>query len=341
MVKLIHVVFWRILAVFLVFLSVSVLYQFVRTRLKGNKMPRKNTNFHWYDFGVVDSLHEDGTYLYVQNTKGDERKISISAYKDSVPILRDKIKKLVGEHCWLRVSKNTANWSEEKWFSDIDIDKNKDNFLEFGDDKEVESNEELKKKLEKTEKERDEEAEGRKKAEAHENTKEKLIKAEKENADMRTNPPVTKGDKKIEERDEGADKQVKREESAKKIKQMIKKVGEKREIIVNGHPQRLLALCTGIEMHGSRKNLEVEIKSLPDKKSGCDVEVVGQNKITHVILGVNDASRIYAATFFHPERENFDRALKKLGYARNSLKDRTDIDFVDLHHKVVAQMDEM
>ena len=310
-------------------------------------MPRKNTNFHWYDFGVVDSLHEDGTYLYVRNTKDDERKISISAYKDSVPILRDKIKELVGEHCWLRVSKNTANWSEEKWFSDIDIDKNKDNFLEFGDDKEVESNEELKKKLEKTEKERDEEAEGRKKAEAlakKMSDDKDQMGAERDDAIRKILPMQEKlaaveGKEKIEERDKGADEQKKREQWAKKLQERNIKIGDTEAIIVNGHPRRLLALCAGVEML-NKKILNVKFIS-SFKENVCDVEVIDYNKTARVALGFDVNNRIVAATFFHPERENFDRALKKLGYARNSLKDRTDIDFVDLHHKVVAQMDEM
>ena len=317
-------------------------------------MPRKNTNFHWYDFGVVDSLHEDGTYLYVRNTKDDERKISISAYKDSVPILRDKIKKLVGEHCWLRVSKNTANWSEEKWFSDIDIDKNKDNFLEFGDDKEVESNEELKKKLEKTEKERDEatarankeEARAKRISDEKEEIRGKNNELEKENAYMRENPPSAEGEKKGRERNEKADEDAKREQWAKELQKRKIGMGQEHAIGVRGHARRLLALCAGIKMPENQTRLNVKIKS-DLKGTKCDVEVEGQNKTTRVALGAENKDGVFAATFFHPEEEKFNKALKKVsiegetGHTRESLKDRNDIDLVKIHSEVVAQMDEM
>ena len=79
------------------------------------------TNFKWYDFGVVKGFDVVGKHLYVQNTKGDKRKISIYKYRTSIERIKNKINEFKGQHCRLRVSQNTAKWPKKIWFSDIEV----------------------------------------------------------------------------------------------------------------------------------------------------------------------------------------------------------------------------
>ncbi len=80
---------------------------------------RKTGNFVWNHFGILSNSYEEGTYLYIVNQDGEERKISMSAYAETIPNLKEKIESLKEKPVSFRTSQNTAKWPASEWFSDI------------------------------------------------------------------------------------------------------------------------------------------------------------------------------------------------------------------------------
>ncbi len=101
--------------------------------------------FVWNEFGVLVPHQEDDWYLYAINEEGAERQISKRKYPN-YPKIREKLEILVGKRVQLRTSKNTSNWSEEKWFSDVSLANT--NVEDEDHEQNVENINELKKKIE-------------------------------------------------------------------------------------------------------------------------------------------------------------------------------------------------
>ncbi len=78
--------------------------------------------FSWNNFGVLARQSEDDLYLYIHNQNGGSRKIRKDKYEARLPNLRQKIQTLIGQPIIFCTSQNTADWTENKWFSDIDVD---------------------------------------------------------------------------------------------------------------------------------------------------------------------------------------------------------------------------
>jgi hypothetical protein len=95
--------------------------------------------FSWNNFGILAGQSEDEKYFYIHNQNGSDRQISKAAYRSSLPNLRLKVKRLIGKPVLFRTSQNTSDWTESKWFSDIDIDEqglqNPDHIVPFTDPK--------------------------------------------------------------------------------------------------------------------------------------------------------------------------------------------------------------
>lgn len=84
-------------------------------------MPRRFRNFVWNEFGVLAYINppEDLKFLKVRNVEGKECKMSKERYRDSCQRIREKLEPLIGKRVDLRTSKNTRDWNEDIWFSDV------------------------------------------------------------------------------------------------------------------------------------------------------------------------------------------------------------------------------
>ena len=77
-------------------------------------------NFVWNNFGTLTDVSKSDKYVLVQNSEGKSLKMSIYTYKESALSVFEKALNLQGQIVRVRTSKNTANWSEEEWFSEIE-----------------------------------------------------------------------------------------------------------------------------------------------------------------------------------------------------------------------------
>ena len=102
-------------------------------------------NFLWQDFGELTRYTEQGSYLFIENSSGDQRKISLRAYAPTIPRIKNKLNELIGKPVQVRTSKNTNDWDENVWFSDVSLADT--DVPTSGSDKEVETLESLQKKL--------------------------------------------------------------------------------------------------------------------------------------------------------------------------------------------------
>lgn len=71
------------------------------------------------DFGTLSNVKRDNSFVWIINSDGDMRKMSISKYKESAEEVYAKAQTLVGKEVRIRTSQNTADWNESEWFSDI------------------------------------------------------------------------------------------------------------------------------------------------------------------------------------------------------------------------------
>lgn len=78
-------------------------------------------NFVWNDFGVLSDVSKSDTMVFVRNSQGEQRKMSITNYKDSAFEVFEKALSLKGKSVQLRTSQNTADWRTDEWFSGIEL----------------------------------------------------------------------------------------------------------------------------------------------------------------------------------------------------------------------------
>ncbi|PST98685.1 resolvase/integrase Bin [Photobacterium gaetbulicola] len=78
-------------------------------------------NFVWNDFGILSDVSKSDTMVFVCNSRGEQRKMSITKYKDSAFEVFEKAQSLKGKPVQLRTSQNTAGWSTNEWFSGIEL----------------------------------------------------------------------------------------------------------------------------------------------------------------------------------------------------------------------------
>lgn len=71
------------------------------------------------DFGTLSKVSKDYSFVWITNTNGDKRKMSISKYKESAEAVYNKAQALVGKEVSVLTSQNTSDWSTSEWFSDI------------------------------------------------------------------------------------------------------------------------------------------------------------------------------------------------------------------------------
>ncbi len=71
------------------------------------------------DFGKLSKVKKDFSFVRITNTNGEQRKMSITKYKDSAETVYAKAKNLIGKDVSILTSQNTSNWSSSEWFSDI------------------------------------------------------------------------------------------------------------------------------------------------------------------------------------------------------------------------------
>jgi hypothetical protein len=71
------------------------------------------------DFGTLSSVKKDDSFVWITNTNGESRKMSLGKYQESAEVVYAKAKTLVGQEVNILTSQNTAEWSTSEWFSDI------------------------------------------------------------------------------------------------------------------------------------------------------------------------------------------------------------------------------
>lgn len=71
------------------------------------------------DFGTLSNVSKDYSFVWITNTAGQTRKMSLSKYKESADAVYSKAQKLVGKNVKIQTSQNTSDWSTSEWFSDI------------------------------------------------------------------------------------------------------------------------------------------------------------------------------------------------------------------------------
>jgi len=71
------------------------------------------------DFGKLSSVRKDYSFVWITNTDGQSRKMSLSKYKESADAVYSKAQTLIGKEVSILTSQNTSDWSTSEWFSDI------------------------------------------------------------------------------------------------------------------------------------------------------------------------------------------------------------------------------
>jgi len=71
------------------------------------------------DFGILEKVEKDNSFVLITNSNGDSRKMSVSKYKESAENVYSKAQNLIGKEVSILTSQNTGDWSTSVWFSDI------------------------------------------------------------------------------------------------------------------------------------------------------------------------------------------------------------------------------
>ena len=71
------------------------------------------------DFGTLSNVKKDYLFVWITNTTGNSRKMSLSKYKESAEAVYSKAQTLIGKEVTILTSQNTSDWSTSEWFSDI------------------------------------------------------------------------------------------------------------------------------------------------------------------------------------------------------------------------------
>jgi hypothetical protein len=71
------------------------------------------------EFGTLSNVKKDNSFVWITNTNGDRRKMSLSKYRESAEAVYSKAQTLVGKEVSILTSQNTSDWSTSEWFSDI------------------------------------------------------------------------------------------------------------------------------------------------------------------------------------------------------------------------------
>lgn len=71
------------------------------------------------NFGTLTNVRKDDYYVWITNSRGESRKMSLSKYKESAEAVFNKAQTFVGKEVSILTSQNTADWSSAQWFSDI------------------------------------------------------------------------------------------------------------------------------------------------------------------------------------------------------------------------------
>lgn len=71
------------------------------------------------NFGTLSNVKKDNSFIWISNTNGDWRKMSLTKYKESAEIVFSKAQSFIGKEVSILTSQNTSDWSTSEWFSDI------------------------------------------------------------------------------------------------------------------------------------------------------------------------------------------------------------------------------
>ena len=71
------------------------------------------------NFGILTNVSKDDFYVWITNSSGERRKMSLSKYKDSAEAVFNKAQAFVGKEVSILTSQNTNDWNADQWFSDI------------------------------------------------------------------------------------------------------------------------------------------------------------------------------------------------------------------------------
>ena len=71
------------------------------------------------DFGTLSNVKKDNSFVWITNTNGESRKMSLSKYQESAEAVYTKALTFVGREVSILTSQNTSDWSTSEWFSDI------------------------------------------------------------------------------------------------------------------------------------------------------------------------------------------------------------------------------
>lgn len=79
--------------------------------------------FVWNEFGILASVRKNEAMVFIENSNGVVRKMSVKKYKESALEVYEKAHSMIGQAVTIRTSQNTSNWDTQEWFSEIDIAK--------------------------------------------------------------------------------------------------------------------------------------------------------------------------------------------------------------------------
>lgn len=71
------------------------------------------------NFGTLTNVSKDQFYVWITNSNGERRKMSLSKYKASAEAVFNKAQTFIGKEVSILTSQNTNDWSTSQWFSDI------------------------------------------------------------------------------------------------------------------------------------------------------------------------------------------------------------------------------
>lgn len=77
-------------------------------------------NFVWNECGTLVSVSKSGSMIFIKNSVGDVRKMSITKYKEAALEVYENARIMVGKNVTIRTSQNTNNWCTIEWFSEIE-----------------------------------------------------------------------------------------------------------------------------------------------------------------------------------------------------------------------------
>jgi hypothetical protein len=310
--------------------------------------------FIWNNFGKLKETSEDEKYLYITNYSGQSRKISKFKYSSSIPVLRQKINMLIDKECIVRTSQNTSNWSTDIWFSEISINGLAQQIVnpnhQHEDD--LESVEELKRKLQITEMENRElkqenfeqsqinnqqTAVIKQKEEKYQDLRMKHNEVQGKYADLEVQYAKLKSQFDEEFRNLSDSKKNEVTDESIIVSNNIE-IGAEYGVITadNSHARRTMALRLGVVLDSFKKRVSMKIIAHLNRNN-YHVQLVDYKLDCAVSLGFNEGKGFFCKSFQYKDPIYFDVFEKVIGKPDALYKDRLDLsleEFADIYKKV-------